>query len=714
MASQIMFSTLTLFIFINRYAMAQKFTNLEPTFQERAVLQHRTDSLTILMLLGLLLLTILTVWLFKHRRFRFVHETGLSMIYGLIVGAIIRYTSDAKHIPTAPAALQGNHSYTSLNPPDYISIILNRTNSSDTQSDRIIYAFKGAIAALEEPPLERAVTFSPELFFNVMLPVIIFNAGYSMKRKHFFKNLGAILSYALIGTTISALVVGAIMWGLTRVMYDITITLNECFIFGAYLSATDPVTILALFNDLHVDVDLYALVFGESVLNDAVAIVLSESVETYGEYSSDAFSLEAFFSALGKFAGVMAGAFAIGTFMGIITAFLTKFTKIRDFPLLETALFFLMSYSTFQAAEAADLTGIVAVLFCGITQAHYTYNNLSIESKYRTKQLFELMNFLSENFVFLYIGVSIFTFEPNKWHAGFIFATFFAVIVARFLNIYPLSFLLNLGRSNKIRPNFQHMMMFSGLRGAMAFALAIRETDSEGKQLMASATMIIVLSTVILCGGFTTPMLQWLQIRVGVDETDTEMHHMAGESVRNKCYASVTLNSQSSPLLAQQPSNTTPIGLPSANSPRVTEKAWLVARWYNFDMRFMKPLLTNCRPTLMETLPNCCLPFAKLFTTEEQISQGEIHIDDDSEIDMIIGTGNTFQEEDYDARTESGGQGDTNHPSSHHVTTTHRVGKEPLQTIEDPHIGDLGLGLTNQLNTIPMRVNLPGPKGDRV
>ncbi|XP_013067642.1 sodium/hydrogen exchanger 9-like isoform X9 [Biomphalaria glabrata] len=696
MASQIMFSTLTLFIFINRYAMAQKFTNLEPTFQERAVLQHRTDSLTILMLLGLLLLTILTVWLFKHRRFRFVHETGLSMIYGLIVGAIIRYTSDAKHIPTAPAALQGNHSYTSLNPPDYISIILNRTNSSDTQSDRIIYAFKGAIAALEEPPLERAVTFSPELFFNVMLPVIIFNAGYSMKRKHFFKNLGAILSYALIGTTISALVVGAIMWGLTRVMYDITITLNECFIFGAYLSATDPVTILALFNDLHVDVDLYALVFGESVLNDAVAIVLSESVETYGEYSSDAFSLEAFFSALGKFAGVMAGAFAIGTFMGIITAFLTKFTKIRDFPLLETALFFLMSYSTFQAAEAADLTGIVAVLFCGITQAHYTYNNLSIESKYRTKQLFELMNFLSENFVFLYIGVSIFTFEPNKWHAGFIFATFFAVIVARFLNIYPLSFLLNLGRSNKIRPNFQHMMMFSGLRGAMAFALAIRETDSEGKQLMASATMIIVLSTVILCGGFTTPMLQWLQIRVGVDETDTEMHHMAGESVRN------------------QPSNTTPIGLPSANSPRVTEKAWLVARWYNFDMRFMKPLLTNCRPTLMETLPNCCLPFAKLFTTEEQISQGEIHIDDDSEIDMIIGTGNTFQEEDYDARTESGGQGDTNHPSSHHVTTTHRVGKEPLQTIEDPHIGDLGLGLTNQLNTIPMRVNLPGPKGDRV
>lgn len=124
---------------------------------------------------------------------------------------------------------------------------------------------------------------------------------------------------------------------------------------------------------------------------------------------------------------------------------LTKFTRVRDFPLLESALFVLMSYSTFLIAEASDLTGkkfndllklcyqnnfvfkisgVVAVLFCGMCQAHYTYNNLSDDTRIRTKQMFELLNFLAENFIFSYIGVSMFTFPKHHFDPLFIFTGF--------------------------------------------------------------------------------------------------------------------------------------------------------------------------------------------------------------------------------------------------------------------------------------------------
>uniref|UniRef100_A0A672YMZ6 Sodium/hydrogen exchanger n=1 Tax=Sphaeramia orbicularis TaxID=375764 RepID=A0A672YMZ6_9TELE len=519
--------------------------------EKKAEESHRQDSADLLIFILLLTLTILTIWLFKHRRFRFLHETGLAMIYGLLVGVVLRY---GIHVPRDVSNVNLN-CHVNASPATLLV---------DVRGKFYEYTLKRVISANEVDDLQdnemlRKVTFDPEVFFNILLPPIIFHAGYSLKRRHFFRNMGSILAYAFLGTVISCFIIGLLMYGCVMLMKQVgqlggDFFFTDCLFFGAIVSATDPVTVLAIFNELQVDADLYALLFGESVLNDAVAVVLSSSIVAYqpeGD-NSHTFEVMAMLKSFGIFLGVFSGSFALGVATGIVT-----FTKLRDFQLLETALFFLMSWSTFLLAEACGFTGVVAVLFCGITQAHYTFNNLSPESQDRTKQLFELLNFLAENFIFSYMGLTLFTFQNHVFNPMFIVGAFLAVFLGRAANIYPLSLLLNLGRRNKIRSNFQHMMMFAGLRGAMTFALSIRDTATYARQMMFSTTLLVVFFTVWICGGGTTQMLSCQHIRVGVDsDQDNSVKGSERRSTKQ-------------------------------------ESAWLFRIWYNFDHNYLKPILTH-------------------------------------------------------------------------------------------------------------------------
>ncbi|KAL0105019.1 hypothetical protein PUN28_016563 [Cardiocondyla obscurior] len=588
----------------------------------KAQLLHRIDSLNLLLYTFLLILTVLTIWTFKHRRLRFLHETGLAVIYGLFVGAIIRYgftkSSTILHMPVVP---DNSSKYNQSVPPDTLWLRFPEDKGGGIVKNKTFaYMFSGEIYK-EDNEIDLKATFDPEIFFNIILPPIIFHAGYSLKRRYFFRNLGAILMYALIGTTISAFVIGALMYAFVQLIPHLStsFTFLDTLYFGALISPTDPLTIISIFNDLHVDVNLYALVFGESVLNDAVAIVLSGSIQNYAERyqsGSGGFETVAFFQAFGDFVEIFSLSLFIGATMGCITALLTKHTKVRDFPLLESALFVLMSYSTFLIAEAADLTGVVAVLFCGICQAHYTYNNLSSDSRQRTKQLFELLNFLAENFIFSYIGVSMFTFPKHHFDPGFIFAGFLCALLGRAANVYPLSFLLNLARKPKISINYQHMLFFAGLRGAMSFALAIRNTVSDARQAMLTTTSLIVILTVILQGGATTQFLSWFNIPVGVDE---EIEGLSRNGTRNDGS------------LPGGGSTSSGIGGTKPN-----EKALLARIWGDFDTRYMKPLLTHSRPTLLETLPVCCSPLARILTTTQQMTQDEVARKIDSDSDFCL------------------------------------------------------------------------------
>lgn len=547
-------------------------TTLEGRKEDEMEHSHNTDSLSMMILITLLIVDVLILWLFKIRRLQFIHETGVAMIIGVIVGSIIKYCENRHHKKPFTVKIKNCNNLT--NAPRSVWVNINGTEYT--------YSLMGIRFPEQTQPddtneIESRATFNPEIFFYVLLPPIIFYAGYSMQKRYFFRNLGAILTYAFIGTTISCLVTGSMVYGFniwTGVTSDFDYP--ECLLFGALISATDPVTILAIFHDIHVDVDMYALVFGESVLNDAVALVLYRAIESYLAYNPREmrqFDLLSVIQAIGDFIAIFTGSFVIGCGMSCINALVTKLTKLGSFPILETALLFLMSYCTFLAAEVANWSGIVAVLFCGITQQHYTYKNLTQESRIRTLQTFELMNFLAENFIFTYIGLSVFAFTGHQWNPGFIAWSFFSIMVGRFLNIYPLSFLLNLGRTRTIPCNFQHMMFFSGLRGAIAFALAVRNTVSIPRQMMLTATLVIVIVSVIIFGGLTMPVLTLLGIRSGVDEYEEEK--------RARRLSLLDVN---------DPASSTPV---DRIEKKIYEKAWLVRAWSKVDNKYFKPLFVE-------------------------------------------------------------------------------------------------------------------------
>uniref|UniRef100_A0A3B4YFK3 Sodium/hydrogen exchanger 9-like n=1 Tax=Seriola lalandi dorsalis TaxID=1841481 RepID=A0A3B4YFK3_SERLL len=391
--------------------------------------------------------------------------------------------------------------------------------------------------------------------------------------KRFFENMGSVLTFAFLGTIISFITIGACVYGFTRLMVllgqaaDGEFSLTDCLLFGAIMSATDPVSVLGLLSDLHVDPDLHTLLFGESVLNDAVAIVLSHAINTYSQMGAGrTFNPPAFLHSVGYFLGVLAGSLLLGFIFTVITA-LISFHFHPKSPLVETSVLFLLSWSSFLSAEASGLSGIVAVLFCGLSQARYTIHNLSSEGRARTKQLFEVFNFLGEIFIFSFMGYVLLMFPYHVFKALFISGAFLSIFISRACNIYPLSFLLNLGRTNKIPATFQHFMMFAGLRGAVALSLAVRDTSTEVGRTILTTSLLLVCFTIWVLGTAADPMLQ----------------------TQSECCKS-DLSSR----------------LSICQSPSPVICGFLC-------QRYLKPLLTHCGPPLTDSLPQWCGALARLF-----------------------------------------------------------------------------------------------------
>jgi NhaP-type Na+/H+ or K+/H+ antiporter len=239
-------------------------------------------------------------------------------------------------------------------------------------------------------------TSSPNVFFFVLLPPILLQASYSMRKKNFFSNFSTIMLFAVIGTLISTILCGFALYGLGSLgtLPLPRFTLKECLMFGALISATDPVATLSIMGakDVNANHMLYSLVFGESVLNDAVGIVLFDAFDSYGSSFTSVTTIEAIF----WFMGVTLGSLVLGVLMGLSCSFILKHYDLRGEPSQEFIVTATFAYAAYCAAEVGSLSGVMCIFFCGVTLAHYNWYNISKGARATSKHGFDALAIVGE------------------------------------------------------------------------------------------------------------------------------------------------------------------------------------------------------------------------------------------------------------------------------------------------------------------------------
>ncbi|KAI3358127.1 hypothetical protein L3Q82_003125 [Scortum barcoo] len=346
---------------------------------------------------------------------------------------------------------------------------------------------------------DKVQTFSlnPTVFFYFLLPPIILDTGYAMPNKLFFSNLGAILVHAVIGTCWNAASLGLSLWGchMAGAMGELDVGLLQYLLFGSLIAAVDPVAVIAVFEQVHVNEVLFN-VFDAFVKLGGSQINAWEIIKGIISFFVVAF-----------------GGSLVGFVFGLLISLLTRCTK--NIQIIEPGFVFVLGYLAYLTAEMLSLSAILSIVFCGICCQKYINSNMDEKSVHTVRYVMKVLANGSETIIFVFLGISAIDKTIWVWNTGFILLTLFFIFVYRFIGVFFLTWILNKYRLVPIEFIDQVIMSYGGLRGAVAYGLAVLldGTKIKEKNLMICTTLIVVYFTVIIQGITMKPLVTWLKVK---------------------------------------------------------------------------------------------------------------------------------------------------------------------------------------------------------
>lgn len=299
---------------------------------------------------------------------------------------------------------------------------------------------------------------TPEIIFVLFLPPLLFESAINIEIKTLKENFWPILLLAVIGVAAATAITGF------AVHHLLGLPVLTALLFGALITATDPVSVIALFRELGVSKRLLVIVEGESLFNDGTAAVAFQLI--LASILTGAFDPV---TGLRQFLVVVLGGILVGL---LVSYAASKITKLVDEPRVEITLTTLVAYGSYLAAEHLHVSGVIATVVAGLVVGNYgAHDGMSPRTRVAVWSFWEYAAFLVNSLVFLLVGIEVHVAEMLSSWSIILIATA-SVVLARALVVYGLAPLSNrLGEP--IPSRWNPVMVWGGLHGSVSIALVL-------------------------------------------------------------------------------------------------------------------------------------------------------------------------------------------------------------------------------------------------
>jgi CPA1 family monovalent cation:H+ antiporter len=342
---------------------------------------------------------------------------------------------------------------------------------------------------------------SKELLFLVVLPGLLFEAAFQIHFAEVWRSRASILVLAVPGLVLVTLLTAMILWWGVNALSPGSISFIEAMVFGALISATDPISVLATFRTLGVDKRLAVIVEAESLFNDGTAIVVFTivlSMATGGTLGLGAAALE--------FVRVAGLAIVVGIFVGVAVSLVTRTI---DDPTIEITLTVLTAYGAFIAADWLGLSGVIACVVAGMVTGNWGAPRAMLPStRVAVDAFWSYAAFLLNSFVFLLMGVEI-NLARLAHYLPEIIIGWLAINLARAVLVYGKYAVMRLAGSEKLSSAWAAVLCWGGLRGGLSMVLALSlPRDFGHRDLILHVTFGVVLLTLVVQGLTIRPLVR--------------------------------------------------------------------------------------------------------------------------------------------------------------------------------------------------------------